>query len=1016
MKPAGLAHSRTANPATVTVSPTPCAPNAQFLIPKRCDRHCAQHKAVRKRSRARFGEIKHVHMKKRSLVLKTLLAFAAATLLSGLRDAAAQGTAFTYQGRLNDNGSPANGNYDLQFAIYADISGPNLIAGPLTNSPTVVSNGIFVVALDFGPGVFTGADRWLEIGVRANAGSGFTIVSPRQKLTATPYSITAINVTGPINGGLIINGTITSAQLANGAVNASNIANGSITAAQLAAGAAASNLFSSGQSGVAGGGIVLSENPNNTALLNAGYVRIGKVDLVPERWTTNAAGPPPNGTGADRIDHTAVWTGSEMIIWGGYNGTYRNDGLRYNPATDSWTATSKTGAPSARRRHSAVWTGTQMIVWGGPDNKGGRYNPATDTWTATSRSNAPSARDSHVAVWTGSLMLIWGGFGGGVSSALGNGARYNPSTDTWTDMAASPISARAISSFVWTGSRLIIWGGQDNRSDLTAGFWHDGAKYNPSTDSWVAISTVNTPGYKAGASAVWTGIEMLVWGGNGFEYYGGPGPFVSSMGARYNSAADTWSAMNTSGAPFERESHTAVWGGSRMIIWGGSHPGLGGDVQPLGPGGRYDPATDSWAGTASSGAPVARYGHTAVWTGSRMIIFGGVGDQGFLDDGSRYDVTNNTWAATSAALVGSEPSERQGATAVWTGTEMIVWGGEYQGTSLRSGGRYDPILNSWTQTRLSTAPSARVNHTAVWTGTEMIIWGGEDEAETATGARYNPVVNQWRATSTTNAPFARQNHTAVWTGTEMIVWGGVSNIFLNGYGDLPNEFSSGGRYNPLTDAWSAVSSGANRPAPRQAHACVWTGNEMIIWGGQRHVFAIPSPTKTHYGDGARYLPASDTWIALPQTNAPAPRSNMGAVWTGTDFIVWAGADFNGSGGGGNQNTGARYNLASNTWTGISTDGAPSARNSLDAFWDGTHVIAWGGAAGGPLYDGGRYDPATDLWRPTAYGGSWLARSGHASAWTGVQMLVVGGVDSASIYQDDNYAYSPPRTTYLYMKP
>jgi hypothetical protein len=190
---------------------------------------------------------------------------------------------------------------------------------------------------------------------------------------------------------------------------------------------------------------------------------------------------------------------------------------------------------------------------------------------------------------------------------------------------------------------------------------------------------------------------------------------------------------------------------------------------------------------------------------------------------------------------------------------------------------------------------------------------------------------------------------------------------------------------------------------------------MIIWGGHRSVFAIPSPTKSHYGNGARYLPASDTWIALPQTGAPTPRSNMGAVWTGTDFMVWGGADFDGSGGGANQRTGARYNLASNTWTATSTNAAPSARNSLDAFWDGTHVIFWGGVTGGNgVSSGGRYDPLTDSWTPIASGG--FAYSGQAAVWTGLQMLVIGGVASGGTYVNSHYAYTPPRTTYLYMKP
>ena len=92
-----------------------------------------------------------------------------------------------------------------------------------------------------------------------------------------------------------------------------------------------------------------------------------------------------------------------MIVWGGEAyPTYFNTGGRYNPSTDSWTATSTTNAPSARDLHTAVWTGSEMIVWGGgiPGNTylntGGRYNPNANTWTATSTTNAPEGREwSH---------------------------------------------------------------------------------------------------------------------------------------------------------------------------------------------------------------------------------------------------------------------------------------------------------------------------------------------------------------------------------------------------------------------------------------------------------------------------------------------------------------------------------------------------------------------------------------------------------------------------------------------
>src|SRR6185436_21041502 len=81
----------------------------------------------------------------------------------------AQGTGFTYQGQLNDGAAPANGIYDLRFAIYDSTNIPGaVIAGPLTNAATEINNGLFTVTLDFGAGVFNGPDRWLEIGVATN--------------------------------------------------------------------------------------------------------------------------------------------------------------------------------------------------------------------------------------------------------------------------------------------------------------------------------------------------------------------------------------------------------------------------------------------------------------------------------------------------------------------------------------------------------------------------------------------------------------------------------------------------------------------------------------------------------------------------------------------------------------------------------------------------------------------------------------------------------------------------------
>jgi hypothetical protein len=125
---------------------------------------------------------------------------------------------------------------------------------------------------------------------------------------------------------------------------------------------------------------------------------------IDDTWAATAGAP------TARAYHTAIWTGTEMIVWGGGS----NSGGRYNPATDRWVPTSTSNAPSGRAEHTAVWTGSEMIVWGGTNgsnnlNTGGKYNPASDSWTATTTTNAPTGREYHTAVWTGSEMIVWGG-------------------------------------------------------------------------------------------------------------------------------------------------------------------------------------------------------------------------------------------------------------------------------------------------------------------------------------------------------------------------------------------------------------------------------------------------------------------------------------------------------------------------------------------------------------------------------------------------------------------------------
>jgi hypothetical protein len=116
-----------------------------------------------------------------------------------------------------------------------------------------------------------------------------------------------------------------------------------------------------------------------------------------------------------------------MIVWGGYSGgDVTATGGRYDMAKNRWTATWSAGLPAAREEHTAVWDGGGMIIWGGYDSmtSGSRYDPAIDGWIATTLTGAPTGRHNHSAVWTGSEMIVWGGSGGG--TYLNSGGRYRP--------------------------------------------------------------------------------------------------------------------------------------------------------------------------------------------------------------------------------------------------------------------------------------------------------------------------------------------------------------------------------------------------------------------------------------------------------------------------------------------------------------------------------------------------------------------------------------------------------------
>jgi len=389
--------------------------------------------------------------------------------------------------------------------------------------------------------------------------------------------------------------------------------------------------------------------------------------------------------------------------------------------------------------------------------------------------------------------------------------------DTWTptNLTGAP-EGRVSHTAVWTGSEMIAWGGYNE-----GGFeLNTGGRYNPSTDSWTATSTTNAAEGRVYHTAVWTGSEMIVWGGENFANG------WLNTGGRYNPSTDSWTPTSTTNVPGARSAHTAVWTGSEMIVWGGS-----GDTINFffNTGGRYNPSTDSWMATSTANAPTPRNVHTAVWTGTQMIVWGGQVAYGPPNTGGRYNPSTESWTDTSTA---NAPEGRWFPTAVWTGSEMIVWGGQSD-VPLNTGGRYNPNTNSWTATSIGNAPSARSGNTAVWTGSNMIVWGGGDGLNT--GGRYYPNIDLWVDTSITNAPSARGGHTAIWTGSEMIVWGG-------GFGDYLN---TGGRY----CVPSGIPTPTPAPTPCPGGYAVCNANDSGIGSLRQAILNASSGTTINFAPG-----------------------------------------------------------------------------------------------------------------------------------------------------------------------
>ena len=431
----------------------------------------------------------------KSKLLRTIGALALTSAISlqpsAFVSASPLGTAFTYQGRLNDGANPANGIYDIQFTLYDALTVGSVVGGPLTSSATGVTNGLFTVALDFGAAAFDGSARWLEIGVHINgSGGGFTTLSPRQPLTPAPYALRAANYSGAVAASQIT-GTLAASNIGAGTITSSNLAAGSVTSAQLAAGSVTTSTLADGAvtlrklpSAVAGSSLSITfTNPTPAAadyfgtavaavgtdkvLIGALYKYIGGFDagaayLFSTNGTLLTMFTNPTPANGDYFGNAVAAVGLDKVLIGAYqdyNGAIHS-GAAYLFNTNGallTTFTNPTPADSDYFGYAVAAVGTDKVVIGAYQDDTGAYNAgaaylfSTNGALLTTFTN-PTPADSDffgcAVAAVGTDQVLIGAFNEYIS-ALDGGAAYLFSTNGTLLTTFTKPTPAAGDSFGW---------------------------------------------------------------------------------------------------------------------------------------------------------------------------------------------------------------------------------------------------------------------------------------------------------------------------------------------------------------------------------------------------------------------------------------------------------------------------------------------------------------------------------------------------------------------------------------
>jgi hypothetical protein len=308
--------------------------------------------------------------------------------------------------------------------------------------------------------------------------------------------------------------------------------------------------------------------------------------------------------------------------------------------------------------------------------------------------------------------------------------------------------------------------------------------------------------------------------------------------------AVAWEVADTT---LRGQSHPELfWTGERLLVVHTEN--LGDDVA----GERWDPATNEAEPMAPSGLNW-RVGAATAWTGTELLVVGGSNGPGLDPIGASYDPASDRWRPLADPPGGAGgPGETVGGPGVWTGTELVLW---------RYALAYDPEDDSWR--RLARAPlSQRARPLTVWTGREVVVWGGcwlaESQCDEVNrgllddGAAYDPATDTWRAIPA--GPLRPAVHAVgAWDGRRVVIT--VTDLD-------PRPGVRAAAWSPASGVWEVL---PDPPLPdRRGAAAVWTGSRFVVWGGGSGSYDIDADADR----GAAFDARTERWAVLSPSPGP----------------------------------------------------------------------------------------------------------------------------------------------------